>query len=182
MCMSSVTKQMKTLNRKPIYGVKSVKAFGANEFGPLYVNQSDRWKKGIWYKPNYGQVTTWHSVKSGKPVARAGMYAVIIRALRAIGGSLTKVRPMLNSGNHGSAKYECGFHFFTNVEAANRFQINHYPGQWNRKLVLCEFTGVTTQGRQWDNDVQVARRMRIIRVVNRSPAAIKRMKGEYFNG
>jgi hypothetical protein len=180
--MSRVTKQMDTLNRKPIYGFKSVKAYGRKEFGPLFVNQRDRWKLGEWHKPNYMKVNRWNSVKSGKRVNAAGMYAIVIRALRAVGGALTKVRPMISAGNFTNiGVYECGFHFFTKIDDAVHFHRTHYPSLPNRKLVLCEFTGVTSQGSQWDKTVQVARRMRIIKIVNRSSKAVKQLKEE-LNG
>jgi hypothetical protein len=74
---------------------------------------------------------------------------------------------MIDSGNYAS-NYECGFHFFTDVHQADLWQRNHYPNAANRKLVLCEFTGVTAVGSQWNQEVKVARRMRIIKIINRS--------------
>jgi hypothetical protein len=165
--MSQVTKKMKSLNRKPIYGFKSVKTYGRKYFGPLFVNQlAERWELGEWYKAKYNKVHKWESVASGRLVSRMGIYQAVIRILRTVGGSLSKVRPMLDGGNYGS-KYECGFHFFTNVEAASKWQREHYTDSKARKLVLCEFTGVTSIGRQWNQEVKVARNMRIVKIINR---------------
>jgi hypothetical protein len=179
--MSRIKENMKTLNRKPVYGFKSVKAYGSKEFGPLFVNQCDRWKIGEWQKPNYIKVNRWISVKSGKKVSGSGMYAIVIRALRAVGGALTKVKPMITAGSlQERGAYECGFHFFTDLFEADRWQRDHYPSQRTRKLVLCEFTGVTSSGSQWEREVKVARRMRIIKIINRSQ--LKELKEDITDG
>lgn len=166
MCMASIKKTFSGKGRKTVIGYKMA-ATHKDGFGPKYCNRRDRWEIGKWYKANYMQVSNFVSVKTGKRVTRSGIYARLITALKIRSIGLSKLRPILQAGGYRDYDYECGFHFFTDLKEADNDMRGDGSAADGDKLLLCEFKGITSYGSQWSSDVGVARKMRIIRVINR---------------
>jgi hypothetical protein len=163
--MSDVLKTFKGAGTKSVYGYKLVLEHKSKHdpttYGPRFVRGWDRWEIGKWERPNYSSCEAYESTITGKKIQRYGPKSKIIDLLRKTSIIKSVIPVIWSSGT----KYECGFHFFTNLASAYRYIRD--DGSSKKKLVLCEFKNIVAKGEQWQQGVKVARKMKIIRVLNR---------------
>jgi hypothetical protein len=173
--MSEVLKTFKGAGTKTIYGYKNVlehkKKGQPIAYGPRYVRRYDRWEIGKWYKPIYTSCDSYISTITGKKIMRHGPKSKIIDLLRNT-SIIKNVIPVIWTQG---TRYECGFHFFTDLRSAYRYMAADY--ELNKKLVFCEFKNIVAEGEQWQQGVKVARKMKIIRVMLRNYKSKKKEIG-----
>lgn len=163
--MSFVNKVLKGAGTKTVYGYKLVLEHksmrGPTTYGPRYVRKYDRWEIDKWYKPIYTSCDSYASTITGNKIMRHGPKCKMIDLLRKT-SIIKNVIPVIWA--HGT-KYECGFHFFSDLRSAYHTVRDDYEDK--KKLVLCEFKNIVAVGEQWETGVKVARKMKIIRVLAR---------------
>jgi hypothetical protein len=163
--MTDVLKTLKGAGTKPVYGYKVVlehkSKCNPTTYGPRYVRRWDRWDIGKWEKPMYNSCEAYISTITGKKIMRWGPRSKMIDLLMET-SIIKNVIPVIWSSG---IKYECGFHFFSDLRSAYKYIRDDFDDK--KKLVLCEFKNIVAVGSQWQRGVKVARKMKIIRVLAR---------------
>lgn len=152
-------------NKKVIIGYKFVKRYRWPElhYGPVFFCQSQELTPGKWERASY-KSAYFISTKTGDTLHRHDeKYRAAIK--KWLNGKLFPKSVAAVVTCNPEIAYEPGFHFFDSVRECKKARANAREDNCFTVIVECAFKEIVATGRQWGQNVKVARWQKILKEV-----------------